>query len=272
MSRLTDNDRKFGPFTWGRSSWNPWRLVFSTGGGEDNDRHNNLTAYAFGYIVRLRLPTKFSPWRQWVDTSKYEWAGPAGGYWEEEPREYGFSLSDGFLQLFLGPQTNDSTTTKSWCCHLPWTQWRFVRRSLYDAEGRHFWTEPTGKQVPGGDAWVEQQHMRDTVPKVAFEFRDYDGAVIKVTTHIEEREWRFGKGWVKWLSLFRRRRVVRSLDRAFGAEVGPEKGSWKGGTRGHGIDMLPGELHEAAFRRYCEQEHRSKSGMFRLTFIGSVPA
>ena len=36
-----------------------------------------------------------------------------------------------------------------------------------------------------------------------------------------------------------------------GKETGSKKGSWKGGTIGHGIDMLPGELHEGAFRRYC---------------------
>jgi hypothetical protein len=37
-------------------------------------------------------------------------------------------------------------------------------------------------------------------------------------------------------------------DRYFGP-----KGSWKGGTVGHSIAMLPGELHGAAFARYCEQ-------------------
>jgi hypothetical protein len=40
---------------------------------------------------------------------------------------------------------------------------------------------------------------------------------------------------------------------------------------GHGIDMLPGELHEAAFRRYCEQDVRNKYGPSRIKFIGSVP-
>jgi hypothetical protein len=32
--------------------------------------------------------------------------------------------------------------------------------------------------------------------------------------------------------------------------------------------MLPGELHEAAFRRYCEQEVSSKNGRSRIQFIG----
>ncbi len=271
MGRLTDNDKRFGPITYGRASWNPLRLVFSTG-GEDDDG-NNLTGYAFGYVARIGLPTKMKPWRRWVDTSHYKWSdGPGSGYWDVHAKDYGFSLSDGFLQIFLGPQTNDSDTTKSWSRHLPWTQWRFVRKSLYDLNGQHFWTEPTGRQVPGGPAWDEQERMREAVPKAVFEFIDYDGEHIKATTHIEEREWRFGEGWFKWLSLFRRQKVRRSLDIKFSSEVGPEKGSWKGGTTGHGIDMLPGETPEQVFRRYCEQDHRAKYRTFKLKFVGQCPS
>lgn len=32
--------------------------------------------------------------------------------------------------------------------------------------------------------------------------------------------------------------------------------------------MLPGELHEAAFRRYCDQEHSSKYSRYRITYVG----
>ena len=38
--------------------------------------------------------------------------------------------------------------------------------------------------------------------------------------------------------------------------------TWMGGAIGHSIDMLPGELHEAAFRRYCDQKG--------LTFIAQI--
>lgn len=91
-------------------------------------------------------------------------------------------------------------------------------------------------------------------------------------THIEEREWKFGTGWFRWLSWFRKPKVSRSLDIRFSEEVGKDKGSWKGGKVGHGIDMLPGELHEAAFRRYCEKEHSAKDGKYRVTFVGVVRA
>ena len=101
---------------------------------------------------------------------------------------------------------------------------------------------------------------------------DSDGSLVVASTHIEEREWRLGTGLFRWLSWFVKPKIRRSLSIEFSSEVGPEKGSWKGGLMGTGIDMLPGELHEAAFRRYCAQEHRSKYGRYRLTFVGAVEA
>lgn len=279
MTRLTDNDHRFGPLTWGRCgpSWRPLRLVFSTGGGgeDDGEASNNLTGYAFGWVARLNLPTLVQPWRQWVATGHYSWAkSPDAGYWDVHAKEYGFSISEGFLQVFLGPQTHDSTTTKTWSKFLPWTQWRHVRRSFYGLQGEHFWTQPKGAACPRDEAWREMDRQREACPTATFTITDYDGAVIKATTRIEEMEWHFGEGWFKWLSLFRRPMVRRSLDIHFSAEVGTQKGSWKGGLIGTSIEMLPGELHEAAFRRYCEQEHRDKGGKYRITFTDAqaVPA
>jgi hypothetical protein len=274
MTRLTDNDRHIGGLTYARSSWNPLRLVFSTGGGDEGYPHNHVTGYALGWVARLRLPKLMQPWRRWVDVSHYDWAkSPDAGYWDVHAREYGFSLHEGFLQLFLGAQTHDSLTTQSWSWHLPWTQWRHIRTSFYDAAGKHFWTEwarPRG--FPFRDTWDAHQAVKDACPAVKFEFDDYDGQRLVVTTRIDEREWRFGEGWFKWLSVFCKPMTRRSLDLNFSSEVGPEKGSWKGGTCGTDFDMLPGELHEAAFRRYCEQEHRSKYQRFKINFVGAESA
>lgn len=273
MNRLTDNDTNFGPLTVARSdSWRPWRLVWSSGGDGDCDRTaNTLTVYGFGWIARIRLPNLLRPYRikhtarSW-DAATVERLG-RDWYYETHPREYGFSLCDGFLQLFLGPQTHDSITTKDWCKHLPWTQWRHVRFSLYRPDGSHFWTQ---HDVPGIAKYEEQARSQEACPKVAFEFDDFDGERIVATCHIEEREWRFGEGWFKWLSLFRGPKIRRSLDMRFSAEVGPEKGSWKGGTIGTGTDMLPEETCESAFRRYCEQEHRSKYRTFVIKYVNAV--
>lgn len=275
MTRLTDNDKRFGPLTWGKSSWNALRLVFSTGGNDEGHEPNHLTAYAFGYVFRLNLPTKLKPhrikhvakfWSQEdIDRMGRDW------YYEVFAREYGFSLHEGFLQIFHGPQTHDSVTTKSKAWHLPWTQWRHIRTSVFDDKGAHFhtdWSRPRG--YPFRDDWSIRYEAKKACPSIDFEFDDYDGERIRVTTRIEERLWLFGEGWFKWLSLFRRPMLRRCLDLEFSKEVGPEKGSWKGGTTGHSIEMLPGEMHEAAFRRYCEKEQRSKYRNFEIKFVGAA--
>ena len=272
MTRLTDHDKEFGPITVGRSaSWRPWRLVWSSGGDDDYDRASNtLTAYAFGWVARIRIPNVLRPWRI---KHKANWDAATIArlgrdfYYETYPREYGFSLSDGFLQVFFGPQTHDSSTTKDWCKHLPWTQWRHVRMSLYRPDGSHFWTQ---HDAPGIAGFEEQRKAEDACPKQTFAFDDFDGERIMATCHIEEREWRFGEGWFKWLSVFRKAKVRRSLSMRFDKEVGPEKGSWKGGTVGTGIEMNSGESCEAAFRRYCEEDHRSKHGQFLVTFVSQL--
>lgn len=280
MPRLTDNDRHFGPVTYGPSDFKATRVVFSTGGGgdDDEDAFNNLTTYAFGWVARLKLPKLMQPYRIKHIADSWDAATVArmgrNWYFETFPREYGFSVSDGFLQVFLGPQTHDSSTTKSWSKFLPWTQWRHIRTSVFDTDGKHFWTEwsrPRGFALR--DDWAASRAAKKACPVARFEIVDSDGQRIVATTHIEEREWRFGEGWFKWLSLFRSPKVRRSLDIEFASAVGPDKGSWKGGLIGTGIDMLPGELPEAAFRRYCGQEHRAKYGKYLITFVGhAAPA
>jgi len=261
--RWSDRDMYFGPFTLSKNSddWSPISIIVESG-DDESPKLCRMRISIFGWTFISRIPPIIKPWREWVDTSKYELGSDAGGFHQYHPREYGISYHDGFLHVFLGAQTNESVTTKSWCKHLPWTEWRHVRHSFYDAEGNHWWT--------AGKDWNECYEMEQKCPYLSFQFEDYDGEVITAKTHIEEREWKFGSGWFKWLSFFIKNMVVRSLDIDFSSEVGPEKGSWKGGTVGHSIEMLPNELHEDAFKRYCEKEHRSKHGNFKMKFLKKV--
>lgn len=220
--------------------------------GDDDECRGCTFNLAFSkWYITIPLPQIIKPFREWQDTSKYEWGGPNGGYWSTHPRQYGAYLFENHLYFKLGPQTNDSLTTKSWSCFLPWGEWRFVRFSLYGLNGEHFWTQAGDGR--GARNWDEQSAQEKLVPKHVFQFLDYDGERIEATTHIEEREWKRGEKWCKWLSLFYAPKVRRSLDIEFSKEVGDRKGSWKGGIMGTGIDLLPGELHEAGFRRYCHK-------------------
>jgi hypothetical protein len=257
--RWSDEDRYFGPFTYARDSrgYRPLALEIDSGDGDDYPGCR-LRLSGFGHTLIMALPPVIKPWRRWVDTSHYEWSkSPNGGYWDTHRQVYGVSINEGHLSLHYGPQTHDSSTSKQRGYFLPWTQWRHVRRSFYGLTGEHVATLlDTGKSYladPG--RWERERAIEDAVPIATFAFIDFDGEPLTVATRIEEREWRFGTGWFKWLSLFRRAKVVRSLDLQFSGETGKRKGSWKGGTVGHSIEMLPGELHEAAFRRYCAQHN-----------------
>ena len=269
--RYSDDDHHLWPFTFSRSrNYRPIGIMLDSGAndGEGGDCH--LRIYAFGYNLICELPPLVPHYRERHIVTTWDAATVArlGRDWYDEvfPCEYGFSYTEGTLHLHFGPQTNDSTITKSKCIFLPWQNWRHVRWSLYDNKGEHFWTERDNERA----SWAASTAIEDACPKERFYFDDYDGKRITATTHIEEREWRFGTGLFRWLSWFRRPRISRYLDLEFSDEVGPEKGSWKGGTLGHSIEMLSGELHEAAFRRYCEQEHSSKYKPFRIRYAGHV--
>ncbi len=259
--RWGDNDRHFGPFTFAfRERWRPLAAVLCSGSSDPDDGGAcHLRLQAFGATLICELPAIVKPWRHWVDTSRYDWS-TTGGYWDEHSRQYGFSLSEGHLHVKLGQQTGDSSTTKDWGCFLPWTQWRQIAHRIYDAYGR----------LAGEVAmspWDERSALIEAVPKLDFQIADHDGEVIRASAYIEEREWRLGTGWFKWLGYLWPRKCLRSLDIQFSKEVGRDKGSWKGGMLGHGIEMLPGETAERAFRRYCEQEHRAKHGRYRISFL-----
>lgn len=260
--RWSDHDHYLGPFTYARDrrGYKPLALSLSSSG--DDGERCQIRLSGFGHTFISALPNIVKPSRTWVDTSKHEWASERGGYWQVDQRAYGISYHDGLLRVFFGRQSNCSSTTQDWARFLPWTQWRHVRHSFYGLNGEHVATIPdTGKSyVDDPGRWKRERAIADATPTIAFEFDDFDGERITVTTKIEEREWRFGEGWFKWLSLFRKPRISRSLDLRFSSETGKRKGSWKGGTVGHSIEMKPGELHEAAFRRYCA-EHQ-------MTFVG----
>lgn len=269
MNRLSYNDINFGPVTIGT-----WTKTFSAyiASGDDEDRQSYVLLGGFGKAIRLRVWNWICPpWRhKWVqcnwDAETVKRLGRTG-YWAIYPRRFGFSLSDvgngyDFLQVFFGPYTHDSETTRSWSKHLPWKQWDHVRYSLYAPTGEHFYTEKRG------DDFRNFLSNKEECPKVHFGFMDYDGELIVATCCIEEREWRKGSGWFKWLRWFYAPKIVRSLDLRFSADVGPEKKSWKGGTIGHGIDMLPSESPSEAFQRYCDKIHERKGRQYKLRFIG----
>ena len=277
MTRLTDNDRHFGKYiTYGTTDrWRPIRAVLSSGGDDEGDPFSSLTVYAFGWIARLRLPRIISPYREKVQAKYWDAATikrlGRDWYWSVDRRDFGFSYSEGFLQVYYGRQTGDSTTDKTWSKSMPWTNWHTRRLSIYDADGNLFWKYLVPYGIKGMPYWEEMYRLKEggLLPQMAFTIDD-NGTAVLATTTLEETEHSLGTGRWAWLRFFRRNRVRRSLKIEFNQEVGNEKGSWKGGLVGTSIDVRPGEDHEGAMRRWCAQEHRDKGGKFKVYFVGRV--
>lgn len=269
--RWSDNDRYLGPFTYakaeGKHAYRPWGIELES--GCDEYPGNALRFSGFSRTLIIALPDIIKPWKEpfgepITDPGLIARIGPR--YYHTHRRQFGFSIVEGAAHIHYGAQTHDSRTDSSKCYFFPWRQWRHVRHSLYDLEGKLFADMPAQRRMM--DTWAWREALQAACPTRTFEFLDYDGQAIAVHTRIEEREWLAGEGRFKWLSWFRKPNISRSLDLQFSSEVGNRKGSWKGGTTGHSISMTPGELHQSAFRRYC--------GEHALTFVevpgkGAVP-
>lgn len=279
LSWTREHDHVFGPFLYARDKRDGYRpLAFIIGSGDDEDYPGaDLRISGFGHTFMVALPPslvppqrvkKFTDW----DEATVKRLG-RNWYWDVTEREFGFTYSEGHLGFKFGRQTHDSSTEKSWGCFLPWTQWRFIQTSHYSADGALIKSFPRARRLPGGgSSWDAEYAFEQTLPTTDFEFDDYDGERIVVKTRIEEREWRFGEGWFKWLGLFRKPRIKRSLDLRFSAETGERKGSWKGGTIGHSVEIAVGETPEAAFRRYCGKHNMKFVGEARSADEGTGPA
>jgi hypothetical protein len=242
------NDSKFlGPYLSYHRYPRHWEVKLSSGDDEYPGCH--LLVCLWVVAIVLELPRLIRP----VEI----------GY-EVCEREYGvaYYTDSGILTAMWGQQPWDYETSKRKSWTLPWTQWRVVKEEMFDEKmtPRYILNDPVCGRV--------RALCREDKKVVGFCFSDYDGEGITADTDAERCTQRLGKGWFTWLGYLRAKKVRTWLNIRFDKEVGPEKGSWKGGTLGHAIEMLPGEDHEAAFRRYCELEHRSKSGPFKIQYLG----
>ena len=293
MGRLTDNDKHCGPITYGKTTFNATRLVLSSEGGEGNDDdeiRTTLTLYIFGYVFRIFLGNLI---KRVTYKVKANWdpatiARLGRNYYEYHfAKEYGFSLHEGFLQVFYGLQNKHNHHThvdeegfityklsdenkkytpiqhKSWCAHLPWTQWRIVSYCVYDDKNEIYSTISDQKGLKG----ISYYDIKKDCPPMVFVLKDYDDTEIIAKTVLEETVYKLGEGYFKWLSWFFKSRQYRHLDIEFNKETGPDKGSWKGGTTGISFNAENCKNHIEAMKGFCEEEHYSKNGKYRMKYI-----
>lgn len=239
-----------------------WRFSFLISNFE-NDTHPgirpicSLNISLFGHSWWFTIPEVFKPKRVWVKSTYGVRRHRGGcGYWDNIKRYYGLTINDEAVHLYYGIQPGhwsrddkeNSDHVKVW--FIPWNETRLVRQQYFNPDGSLFWSlSPESK-------WEDIHKVQETVPKSIFKFNDYDGEEIVCTSYIMEREWRWGKGWFKWVGWIRRPVIRRVLELNFSKEVGWNKGSWKGGTIGHSIELLPGETPLQAFQRYGSDTDR----------------
>ena len=85
-----------------------------------------------------------------------------------------------------------------------------------------------------------------------YDYKDpYDGKIVPCKFWVEEMEWR--PKWLGWTSLFAKTR--RYIEVSFSEEMGPRKGSWKGGTIGCGFNLNPKEHPMDCIKR-MEREYK----------------
>lgn len=246
MERLTFNDKRWRGITYGKSTWRPFRVVVSS--GEGCNYMNTLTVYAFGYVAQLNLGRKLL-------------RPPCGQSSHLYAHDYGFSVYNGAITVYYGRQTMSSDTDKSWYYEFPWTTWRHTTSHIIG---------PSGTVVDVSKVSVfDISGIRDTIPSDDFWIQDYDGQLIKASCHCEYDEYARGRGLFKWLGWFSKIKK-RTLRVEFSSEVGPEKGSWKGGLMGTTILMVPTDTAEDAIKRYCESELVEKGRKYRLTYRGRI--
>lgn len=269
-------------------SYHPFGIMYGSGSsGRDPDGpHGNwLRVSGFGRTLILSLPAWLKPDAKLERSVRFETLeNGAPRHTEYEyvdyiKREYGFSISGErdsaapdrwgkgwgsvwHLSVHLGRQTHDSSTTQDWTCFLPWTDHRVVRHTYHDHAGTEVYREPQPRPKWNTPEYEANEEAIKATPRLRFLFKDYDGESLTCTTRIEEMVWRKGTGKFAWLGYLRAPLVKRYLDLRFSGETGNRKGSWKGGTLGTSIRMLPGELHAAAFERYCAEN--------RMTYMGPV--
>lgn len=274
--RLTDDDIIIGPLTFAKSDWGNRSIVLSSRGDDDeDDKKCTLTVYAFRWVFRLDLPNIVRPYREKIPANWDEATVKRLGrdyYWRILPRQYGFSYHEGHFSICYGIQNEmgmSNIRSKRKGFFTPWTQWRYIRHTLYNLMGdvHYEYIHKQGTSV-ANDKSTEN---RLTCPAAYFLIRDYDGKKIVAKTIIEQRQYKRGEKWCSWLSWFVPDLVRTTLDIQFAEEVGKSKGSWKGGLCGTSIDLLtPNENHQQAFVRYCGKEYDSKEGRYKIEFIRRV--
>jgi hypothetical protein len=231
-----------------------------TSSNPESDYHDENFCQLRIWTPKVLLDIRLPNWivtphtkRVYPPTWGYDTVVRLGRNWYDlyTPREYGVWYADKFLMVMYGIQSHDSSTEQNKGWFIPWLDTRHVRHTFYDENHNKICDAPEWGFKFGDNSWDNYQAVVDSLPKTTLSFKDYDGELVEVKCYIEEREWRYGTGWFKWLGTIRKPLIQRTVNLQFSKEMGRRKGTWKGGTLGHGCVINPGESIYEAFLQYA---------------------
>jgi len=261
--RWSDDNTWWGPFTYSSDCYAKYAIILESGDEEGGGcslrfsfRQRSLIIELPNWVLRpYREQVKATYWNaETVERMGRDW------YWDVHSRRVGFSYStdDHFLTVHWGHEDdmNNIHNSKSW--FMPWREYHMYRHVLQNLDGSV--AHDVTSRGPGFDSLACAEDRGEMAPQITFAFADFDGEIIQATCHRECRRWHRGTGKFRWLRYFMKGQVRNSLEIQFSRETGKRKGSWKGGTIGHGIEMMDGEAVTDAFKRYCQEN--------KMTYLG----
>ncbi len=143
------------------------------------------------------------------------------------------------------------TVSKMWA--IPWKQSKFAKHILLNIDGSVYVELDKSASTLDG-AWFNNPWDYPGHERIRFTFRDgHDNELITAIVYREKRVWTKGVSWMSWLKYVTKPIVHDSIDLNFDKEVGSRKGSWKGGTMGHGAEVRGNEGTLGSCIRYCEE-------------------
>lgn len=154
-----------------------------------------------------------------------------------------------------------------------WKQCTRCKQELLNLDGSLYKDITNIKNTDTLDRYDIIKSYENSQPCIFFDVLDYDKEEIEVKARLERNTYSYGNTkFTKWLmKFFKKPHIYTSLDLEFNKEVGSRKGSWKGGTMGHAVDLLENEDPIEAFKRYCIDPNirgsRNNYGT-NMTFLG----
>ena len=243
MRKWNNSDRNYGPLTISRNELGHgvFGLYLETGTdycGCGWGRH--LWLHLFWIAFALALPCPDARRR-----------GPQ--------TKYGFSMYHAdAMQVFWGATAAEDGRGQQRLLWLPFLHWRYVSVKHTDLSGRFLWQEFT--QASSSKNWRQWSAKMASIPrtKLLVKVREIRHplrvSTIAVLASIEITHFKLGLSPFKWVSLLWPDHTNRRLDVMFGEEIGPGKGSWKGGTLGVSSHFPPGETVTGKLAEIFEEQ------------------